>query len=671
MRIFVVLTVAAAACSNAVDPGSDAAIPIVGRPDASTTDARPSGEDAAAPPASYAGLVINEVAATGTPDDWFELYNGSAAPIDLGGVTYSDEPNAAPTKGLFPSGTVIAAGEYLVVTVNDTSPGFKLGSDEALGVLAPNGATIDLVDWAEGDSPAGASYGRIPNATGPFRRTSTPTPGAANVDGANPCGNGAIDGAEACDGSALGAHTCVSEGFASGVLACSADCAALVTAGCVASTAAADVAINELSSAGNDPIELVNRGAARADLAGWYVHDADFVLGDPTREMQRYVLSGTIAAGGYRVLVKGTQHGFGLGAADGLTLRRADDSIADATQWTAGQADPSWCRLPDRSGAFAPCRPTFGAQNGGPPAELCGDGIVSGAERCDGAALDGHTCASEGFAGGAIACLAGCGGFDTTSCRPRVVINELTSSGDDRIEIYAAQAASLTGWWIADSGYVPADPSTADHRYDFAAGASIAAAGYLVLIGAQDHMFGLGSTDGLELHAPTSTAAVDGTSWTNGGAAISYCRIPDGSGAFQSCATATFGAANQSSVSGRVVINEATSDGNDAIELYNTGAAGVVIDGWSVIDSDPTNTPYVFPAGTTIGPGAFMVLVKGVQHTFGLGGTDGVTLRDASAANVDSTAWTAGASPSWCRHPDGTGAFATCAAVSFGAANGP
>ena len=124
------------ACSNAADPST----PDVGptRVDGGTVDA---GTDA-----RYAGLVINEVVASGTPDDWFELHNTSAAPIDLSGVSYSDEPTTNATKAVFPAGTTIAAGGYLLKTVNDTDPGFKLGSDEVLGLFAPSGAPIDLVD---------------------------------------------------------------------------------------------------------------------------------------------------------------------------------------------------------------------------------------------------------------------------------------------------------------------------------------------------------------------------------------------------------------------------------------------------------------------------------------------------------------------------------------------
>lgn len=49
----------------------------------------------------------------------------------------------------------------------------------------------------------------------------------------------------------------------------------------------------------------------------------------------------------------------------------------------------------------------------------CGDGIVDGAEDCDGANLGGATCATVpgGFGGGALACAAGCA-YDVAGCTP-------------------------------------------------------------------------------------------------------------------------------------------------------------------------------------------------------------------------------------------------------------
>ncbi|PKN44365.1 MAG: hypothetical protein CVU59_11810, partial [Deltaproteobacteria bacterium HGW-Deltaproteobacteria-17] len=55
-----------------------------------------------------------------------------------------------------------------------------------------------------------------------------------NVNNVNnvTCGDGQIEGAEVCDGTALGTATCATQGFDGGELACATDCTAFDTTGC-------------------------------------------------------------------------------------------------------------------------------------------------------------------------------------------------------------------------------------------------------------------------------------------------------------------------------------------------------------------------------------------------------------------------------------------------------
>ena len=46
---------------------------------------------------------------------------------------------------------------------------------------------------------------------------------------------------------------------------------------------------------------------------------------------------------------------------------------------------------------------------------VCGDGIISGNEQCDGTNLDGQTCQSLGYYGGTLSCKADCT-FNTSGC---------------------------------------------------------------------------------------------------------------------------------------------------------------------------------------------------------------------------------------------------------------
>lgn len=49
------------------------------------------------------------------------------------------------------------------------------------------------------------------------------------------------------------------------------------------------------------------------------------------------------------------------------------------------------------------------------PLPSCGDGVLNGGEQCDAAALGGHTCISQGFDLGQLACSASCT-LDTSGC---------------------------------------------------------------------------------------------------------------------------------------------------------------------------------------------------------------------------------------------------------------
>ncbi|MFH2006653.1 MAG: hypothetical protein ABI333_08720 [bacterium] len=60
----------------------------------------------------------------------------------------------------------------------------------------------------------------------------------------------------------------------------------------------------------------------------------------------------------------------------------------------------------------------------------CGDGTVNGPEVCDGAALGGETCMTQGFYGGTLTCLANCAGFNTGACTSACG-NNVVDSGED------------------------------------------------------------------------------------------------------------------------------------------------------------------------------------------------------------------------------------------------
>ncbi len=143
---------------------------------------------------TWPAVRINEVFAynstafnhNGTFPDVIELYNEGNTTIDLSGLRLSDKLTS-PGKYTFPSGTTLAAGAWLAVYANnsDGTPGIHTGfglDQDGEGVFLFNktsagGALLDSVEF--GAQLADYSLGRLGNG-GEFVLTQ-PTPGATNI----------------------------------------------------------------------------------------------------------------------------------------------------------------------------------------------------------------------------------------------------------------------------------------------------------------------------------------------------------------------------------------------------------------------------------------------------------------------------------------------------------
>jgi hypothetical protein len=410
-----------------------------------------------------------------------------------------------------------------------------------------------------GGDDTGAATTDAPGTTGDPPPTTT-------AGGA--CGDGRRDDGEVCDGADLAGKQCVDldAGFVGGSLACAADCGALDASGCELDPAAAQVAVNELTAKGvgdgpyagmGDLVELVNVGGAPADLSGWKLSD------DPAFPPEKtYVFppGSALAPGAFLVLVAfddaAMTGDFPFGLSDDkdetLTLADPDGTAMDVVMFAGADAAVSYCRLPDGTGAWQACDPTFGASNVVASA-TCGDGVLGGTEECDGEELGGQTCVGLdlGFTGGALACSDGCT-FDASMCvsGSAVALNELESA-EDRIELYNAgnQPVDLSGWILTDDlvdqDY---DPAADPEKLVFAPQTSLAAQQFLVVPKGADpgqHPFGLGGDgDTVTLLQPNLTV-VDQVTYGQGEADVSYCRLPDGPGGdWTSGCAPTFGAAN-------------------------------------------------------------------------------------------------------------------------------
>lgn len=250
----------------------------------------------------------------------------------------------------------------------------------------------------------------------------------------------------------------------------------------------------------------------------------------------------------------------------------------------------------------------------------------------------------------------------TVTAPPALRISEVESNGGtpgDWTELYnpTAAAVDISGWSFKDNDNT--------RTFAFPAGTVIPAGGYYVVEEAA-FGFGLGAADEARLFNPFGVL-VDSYAWTVH-AATTYGRCPTPTGAFVTTAESTKGAPNDCRV--LVVVNEVESNGGvpgDWIELYNRGTSVVNLSGFVVKDNDDSRTT-TLPAGTTIAAGGFLVIEE-AQLGFGLGAADAARLFEPSGALVDSYTWTAHASTTYGRCPDGTGPFATTAFATKAAVN--
>ncbi len=517
------------------------------------------GLDADVPQAS-GDVVINEALAEnrasvsngGANPDYLELYNATAAEVDLSAWTLTDDV-LVPDKFHFPAGTSIATGGYLVVFCDSdfAAPGLHTGFKLAAGgqtVALIEGSTVkDFVTF--GPQAPDLAIGRVGTGVGAWALI-TPSPGFANV---------------------------------------------AVTLG-----SATTLKVNEwMANPANDEdwFELYNPDANPVALAGLYLSDTpgtpritqipelSFIAG---RGFTRFEADGSSAGGNHA--------NFKLAASGENLLISAGTATIDTITFGAQALDASSGRLPDGAAAVV----AF-PQNATP--------------------------ASSNYLPASI------------------VINEaLTASAlplEDAIELFnpTASGVNIGGWWLSDD-----DVSL--QKYQFPAGTSIPAGGYLVVY---ENQFNSGasafslSSSGEQI----ILSAVDGASAPTGyrsrvsfGASadgVAFGRVLTGNPAgsqpdeFWPLLQRTFGQDAAQTVSAfrtgtglvnapprtdPVVINEVmyhppdlpgsvANARDEFIELHNITTNPQSIGGWKIRG----DSSFTFPEVTTIRPGDFILVV--------------------------------------------------------------
>jgi len=140
----------------------------------------------AVPLGDPAKVKINELFADGLvlfENDFIELYNPQAAPVNLGGLFLTDNPVTEPDK--YPLGPLsfIAGEDFAVFRADDDNrPGhvnFRLSADfEIIGLFDSGLNEIDKVFY--GPQTTDVSYGRTPDGGDNFEFFELPTPGLSN-----------------------------------------------------------------------------------------------------------------------------------------------------------------------------------------------------------------------------------------------------------------------------------------------------------------------------------------------------------------------------------------------------------------------------------------------------------------------------------------------------------
>jgi spore coat protein CotH len=404
-----------------------------------------------------------------------------------------------------------------------------------------------------------------------------------------------------------------------------------------------------------DWIEFYNNTDENIDVGGMYLTDT------PALHTKWQFPAGTsIAPDGYLIVwadneltEEGLHANFKLSASgEYIILSDAAAAVLDSVGFGSQTTNLTMARIPNGTGPFVQGEPTFNADNGN-----------------------------------------GVGGLVINEfAADNTVILDPAGDAEDWIEFYnnTDESIDVGGMYLTDT------PSL-HTKWQFPAGTSIAADGYLIvwadneLTEAGLHAnFKLSASGEYVILSDASAAVIDSVGFGAQTTNLTMARIPNGTGEFVQ-GTPTFNASNgygNMVTPGEVVINEfLASNGSfpdpageldDWIELYNTTDHDIALGGLYLSDDPAAPNKWQFPDGTTIATDGYLLIwadedldQEGLHAGFKLSsGGESVVFSNPDLSVVDSTSFGAQTiDVSMARIPNGTGPFVAADTPTPGAAN--
>ena len=278
-------------------------------------------------------VYINEIESndTVTDIDWIEIINTGNSDLDISGWFVTDDKGlerlADNEEWRIEDGTVLKAGEILVITHDVVLGNLSLGKNDTVSLYDSSSTLLDTYTYS---GHAVGTYSRVPDGTGEFV-DQEPTRGKLNI----------VEKEE------LPKHRLL---------------------------------INEINSAPDDWVEFINIGTEEMDLSGYEIRDNSndhrwkFAEGTKLPAGELFVVEANTFGQVYDdqtgAYVAGEFHeAIGIGSGDSIRLYDNEGNLLDDYSWTGhasyegNDALASFGRYPDGTGSFGLMKETKGSKN--------------------------------------------------------------------------------------------------------------------------------------------------------------------------------------------------------------------------------------------------------------------------------------------------------------------